>query len=168
METILPRLFFLHPLEIVRTIAVIMEATSYEQEHDITPGTESRDDVARETDQEKVERINRDIRAGLRAPKPETVDNTKSTVTGEQVAAVEKAAYKPHRGSGEVTEEEMGVKRAGDRQGGHDESDNVATDDLENHTVDELKTIAHREDADINSSMTKADIIKAIKKNRKK
>jgi hypothetical protein len=40
-------------------------------------------------------------------------------------------------------------------------------DNLEDHTVEELKTIAEKEGADISGQTVKADIIKAIKQNRK-
>lgn len=70
--------------------------TSYEQEHDIEPGTESRSDALRETPEQYQERIERDVREGLRAPPPEAVDMSQSTVTQEQVLDAERASAKPH------------------------------------------------------------------------
>ena len=39
---------------------------------------------------------------------------------------------------------------------------------LEEHTVEELRSIAAKEGAELHGDMLKADIVKAIKKNRKK
>jgi hypothetical protein len=43
----------------------------------------------------------------------------------------------------------------------------MANDNLDEHTVDELNRIAHREGAEVPAGALKADIIKAIQKHRK-
>lgn len=95
-----------------------------------------------------------DPNEGKRAPAPETIDQTKSTVTQDQVRAMEEAAPQPSRGEGEKE----------GKNGGKAEND----ENLDDHTVEELRSIAHKEGADLSGATVKADIIKAIKKNRKK
>lgn len=58
-------------------------------------------------------------------------------------------------------------KEAAERAAAAAKGEKVPTGDLDDHTVDELKAIADREGADISGVSLKADIIKAIKKNRK-
>lgn len=71
--------------------------TSFEKEHKIEAGAPlTRAEVLQETPEETKERLERDIEAGKRAPAPETIDQTKSTVTQEQVSAYSDAAYQPH------------------------------------------------------------------------
>lgn len=71
---------------------------THEEKHEIAPGTASRSDVLNETPEEKEERIQKDIDAGLRAPPPEVIDQTKSNVTPQQVQAMADAAPQPHHG----------------------------------------------------------------------
>jgi hypothetical protein len=84
-----------------------------------------------------------------RAPAPETVDQTKSTVTQEQVQAMEEAAPQPTAGESAT------------------EAPNGSEEDLNDYTVDELRGIAQSEGVELHGATVKADIIKAIKKNRK-
>jgi len=163
-----------------------MPQTSFEKEHNITAGAPmTRNEVSQETPEQTQERINRDIEFGRRAPEPASVDMEKTKVTGEQVAAVEETAFKPTRSTAAAnpeTGEDPG--KEGGKSSGHPSgppqnqtepqkpqrqvSDETDDDDLEAHTVEELKTIAHREGAEVRHDMVKADIIKSIKKNRKK
>jgi hypothetical protein len=84
--------------------------TSFEKEHKIEAGAPlTRNEVSQETPEQTKERIDRDIEAGKRCPPPESVDQTKSTVTPEQVKAVEETAWKPARSSGE-SEDDKGKK----------------------------------------------------------
>jgi hypothetical protein len=76
--------------------------TSFEKEHDIIAGSPlTKAEVLQETPEQTKERLERDIEAGKRAPAPETIDQTKSYVTKEEVEAYSQAAYKPHTGNGE-------------------------------------------------------------------
>ena len=84
-------------------------------------------------------------------------------MTKEQVRAVEKTAYQPHHSKGEWDQPKEGnLGKAGSSTG------TGVEDDLDAHTVDELRTIAHREGAEVRHDMVKADIIRSIKKERKK
>jgi len=56
----------------------------------------------------------------------------------------------------------------GATSGGGSASTEVSNDELEEHTIEGLRDIADREGADLSGLHIKADIIKAIKKNRKK
>lgn len=70
--------------------------TSFEKEHKIEAGAPlTKAEVLQETPEQTEERLERDIEAGKRAPAPETVDQTKSTVTPEQVQTYSDAAYQP-------------------------------------------------------------------------
>lgn len=61
----------------------------------------TRNEVSQETPEQTKERVDRDIAAGRRAPEPASVDQTKSTVTPDQVKATEDAAWQPARSTGE-------------------------------------------------------------------
>jgi hypothetical protein len=70
--------------------------TSFEKEHNIIAGSPlTKAEVLQETPEQTKERLERDIEAGKRAPAPETIDQTKSTVTPEQVTKYSDAAYQP-------------------------------------------------------------------------
>ena len=134
--------------------------TSFERERNIEAGSPlTRGEVEQETPEQKEERIERDLEAGKRAPAPEKVDITRSTVTPDQVRAQEEAAPRAIR----PQTEQKGKKDAKSAASSH-----VEDNDLEDHTVEELRGIAHDEGAELHGASTKADIIKAIKKNRKK
>jgi hypothetical protein len=86
--------------------------TSFEKEHDIIAGAPlTKAEVLQETPEQTEERLERDIEAGRRAPAPETIDQTKSAVTKEEVEAYSQAAYKPHTGNGDE-DDGKGSKKA--------------------------------------------------------
>ena len=131
-----------------------MKQTEHEEKQE---GPATRSVVLEETPEETEARIQKEIKEGKRAPAPESIDQTKSTVTGEQVQAMADAAPQPFKG---------------ERQEGNGEVKDASTEtneqDLEENTVDELREIARDENVELHGAYAKADIIKAIKKNRKK
>lgn len=133
--------------------------TSYEKEHDIVPGTESRTDAMLETPEQYQERVDRDVREGLRAPPPEQVDMTQSTVTPDQIRGMEHAAPKPHLTKGHSSKEgNLGKPSSGSSPRG-DESV-----DYEEMTIPELKDLAHKRGVEISHDMRKDEIIAALEK----
>lgn len=87
--------------------------TSFEKEHDIEAGAPlTKAEVLQETPEQAEERRERDIEAGKRAPAPETIDQTKSTVTGEQVDRYSEAAYQPQNPARDGNDKKHGKKAA--------------------------------------------------------
>lgn len=83
----------------------------------------------------------------------------------EKEEKAQKEAHEAEHGPQAEHGEKHGIfpKHGEEHHHGHE-----ADAELEAHTVEELRTIAHREGADLSGATVKADIIKAIKKNRKK
>jgi hypothetical protein len=95
-------------------------------------------------------------------------DAVLNALTGE-ITGDKEEADKLKAEAAEAEEEARKVKTGPSFEGapkakGSEESDEES---LEDHTVEELREIAEREDVDLTGITVKADIIKAIKKNRK-
>ena len=94
-----------------KTETTELPQTSFEKEHKIEAGAPlTKAEVLQETPEQTKERLERDIKAGKRAPAPETVDNSESTVTPEQVRAHEATAYQPHNAAAEDDNGDNGKK----------------------------------------------------------
>jgi hypothetical protein len=58
-------------------------------------------------------------------------------------------------------------QQRGNGSEGRDEREGVTAENLDDHTIEELRAIADKEGADLSGLTVKADIIKAIKKHRR-
>jgi hypothetical protein len=95
-------------------------------------------------------------------------DAVLNSLTGE-ITGDKEEADKLKAEAAEQEEEAKKVKTGPSFEGAPKAKGNGESDEesLEDHTVEELREIAEREDVDLTGLTVKADIIKAIKKNRK-